>query len=90
VHVGQTAQIKVDAYPFQQYGTLDGTLTYLSADAVAEGHAPSYRAIVVPATRPDDPAADKIVLRLGLSGTVEIVARRRRLIELFFRGRDDG
>jgi multidrug resistance efflux pump len=91
VRLGQTARIKLDAYPFQQYGTLEGTLTYLSADAVTEGNAPpSYRAIVVPAARPEDPAARKIVLRLGLSATVEIVAKRRRLIELFFRGRDGG
>ena len=86
--IGQTARIKLDAYPVHKYGTLVGTVTYLSADAVTEGQTPpGYRALIVPAARPDNAAAEKIVLRLGLSATVEIVAERRRLIDLFFPGR---
>src|SRR5262249_251244 len=33
VHVGQSVQIKVDTFPFQRYGTLSGTLEWISADA---------------------------------------------------------
>ena len=33
VHAGQTARIKVDAFPFQQHGTLPATLETVSADA---------------------------------------------------------
>ena len=35
--VGQTAQIKLAAYPFQKYGMLSGTVIHLSADAAAAG-----------------------------------------------------
>ncbi len=33
VHAGQTGQIKVDAFPYQQHGTLPATLQTVSADA---------------------------------------------------------
>ncbi len=37
IQVGQTAQIKLAAYPFQKYGMLRGTVIRLSADAVETG-----------------------------------------------------
>jgi multidrug efflux pump subunit AcrA (membrane-fusion protein) len=86
VRVGQRATIKVDAYPYQAYGTLEGNVQFIGADAVAErDELPGYRVIVVPAPRPSAPGADAISLRLGLSATVEIVTERRRIIELFLR-----
>ncbi|HTY51176.1 MAG TPA: HlyD family type I secretion periplasmic adaptor subunit [Steroidobacteraceae bacterium] len=33
VRVGQPVQVKVDTFPFQKYGTLPGTLTWISPDA---------------------------------------------------------
>jgi HlyD family secretion protein len=33
VHVGQTAKVKVATYPFQKYGTVQGVVTHVSADA---------------------------------------------------------
>jgi len=33
VHVGQKVDVKVDTYPFQKYGTLSGTLVWVSPDA---------------------------------------------------------
>jgi HlyD family secretion protein len=38
VHVGQTAKVKVATYPFQKYGTVQGVVTHVSADA-SEGPA---------------------------------------------------
>jgi hemolysin D len=32
--VGQTAVVKIDAFPFTNYGTIDGTVTTVSRDAV--------------------------------------------------------
>lgn len=31
---GDTARLKLDAFPFQKYGTLEGSITYISADTV--------------------------------------------------------
>jgi hemolysin D len=33
IKVGQQVQVKVDTFPFEQYGTLPGTLVWISADA---------------------------------------------------------
>ena len=32
LRIGDVAHLKLDAFPFQQYGTLDGTLRFISAD----------------------------------------------------------
>jgi hemolysin D len=42
--VGQTAQIKLAAYPFQKYGMLSGTVIHLSADAAETGKQDGGRA----------------------------------------------
>src|SRR5262249_5691244 len=41
VHTGQPAVVKVEAFPFTRYGTIDGTVTRLSADAVDMRNAPN-------------------------------------------------
>lgn len=55
VAVGQRAKVKLQAYPFQQYGMLDGTVELISADSLAndpqratsQGQSPqSYKALV--------------------------------------------
>lgn len=38
VHVGQKVDIKIDTYPFQKYGTLSGTLEWVSPDADAKSN----------------------------------------------------
>ena len=35
MRVGQTARVKFDTYPFQQCGTREGGITYISEDAFA-------------------------------------------------------
>ena len=37
VHEGQPVEIKVDTFPFQKYGTLKGTLVWISPDAEEKG-----------------------------------------------------
>lgn len=37
VKLNDTARLKFDAFPFQQCGTLDGTITYISQDAFTKG-----------------------------------------------------
>ena len=34
VHEGQTASVKVDAFPFTRYGTLEATVTRVASDAI--------------------------------------------------------
>jgi len=44
VQIGQSAQVKLAAYPFQKYGMLIGKVIHLSADATENNHAPTGRA----------------------------------------------
>jgi hemolysin D len=39
VEVGQRVKLKLAAYPFQKYGVLEGTVTQISADAMAQNEA---------------------------------------------------
>jgi hemolysin D len=41
VRIGQIVEIKVDTFPFQKYGTLKGTLVWISPDAEDKGAADS-------------------------------------------------
>jgi hemolysin D len=41
VQVGQSAVVKVDAFPFTRYGTIDGSVTKVSSEAVDMRDAPN-------------------------------------------------
>lgn len=44
VQIGQGAQVKLAAYPFQKYGMLNGTVIHISADASENTHVATRRA----------------------------------------------
>jgi hemolysin D len=54
IQVGQTAQVKLAAFPFQKYGLLTGKVIYVSADATEGGQAKPNGQSGAPAT--DNPA----------------------------------
>lgn len=56
VEVGQRATVKVEAFPFTRYGTLDGTVTLISGDGVDEKTAGNL-SDAAGATRPQMPPA---------------------------------
>jgi HlyD family secretion protein len=91
VTVGQRAKVKLQAYPFQKYGMLEGTVAVVSADssandpqkAAAQGQNPqSYKALVRLASQ-EFKAAGGEVLRLapGMVVQAEIHQGRRTVLE---------
>jgi multidrug efflux pump subunit AcrA (membrane-fusion protein) len=94
VHIGRPVQVKIDAFPFQQYGTLRGRLASIAAIPAAApagtGPAPAgppgYTAIV--AFDPDDRLLERLSregrLRPGLTLTAEIEVNRRRILSMLF------
>jgi hemolysin D len=82
VRAGQNVMVKLEAFPFTRYGTLDGTLTRISRDAVQdEKLGPVYQAIVA-VEPPDDRArAAGVSVSPGLAATAEIKIRDRRVID---------
>jgi HlyD family secretion protein len=88
VDVGSTARIKLNAYPFQKYGTLDGEVRNISEDTVQrqkqsaeqDGSTTYYRArITTSGMLRGVPAGFRLIP--GMEGQAEIKAGRRRIIE---------
>ena len=82
VKLNDTARLKFDAFPFQQCGTLDGTITYISQDAFTKGVTSQEQT-----ERADDggepsPAAKGTTYqaRLKLSGSLTGRAAKARLL----------
>lgn len=82
--VGDRVRIKLEAYPFQRYGTLDGTLTVIGADSVPldpnDGRSPMvYRAQVRISDTAQALNARGIRLRPGMVASAEIKTGKRSI-----------
>ena len=84
IKVGDPVRIKIDAFPFQVYGTLDGEVRTISSDAFIETAGTlktlSYRAHIAMkssdfARRPADTP-----LRPGMTASVEVIIGRRSVM----------
>jgi HlyD family secretion protein len=81
---GQAAKLKFNAFPYQRYGVIDGTLQFISPTArpSAQSKKPVYEGRIMLA-RDDYRVGDmRYPLRYGMIATAEIVVRERRLIDL--------
>jgi HlyD family type I secretion membrane fusion protein len=81
---GQTVKLKFNAFPYQRYGLIDGTLAFISpaTKPSPETKQPVYEGRVT-LTRDYYQVADtRYPLRYGMTATAEIVVRERRLIDL--------
>jgi hemolysin D len=84
LHEGLPVKLKFNAFPFQRYGVINGTLEYVSpaTKPSAQTKAPVYEARVSLERDYYKVADIKYPLRYGMVATVEIVVRERRLIDL--------
>jgi adhesin transport system membrane fusion protein len=85
VKLGQSALVKLDAYDYSIFGSLNGNVSYLSPDTLREdtqqGPAFSYRAhIRVSPPDPNDQRAKQIQIRPGMTASVEIKSRDRTIL----------
>ncbi|HMP06992.1 MAG TPA: HlyD family efflux transporter periplasmic adaptor subunit, partial [Lacipirellulaceae bacterium] len=101
VQVGMPVRIKFDAYDYQRYGVLHGTVAYLSPDSQLPPSGPSGApADATPASRKSpaaflvriELAADHVgrgemhgPVKLGLGGTAEIVTDTQSVLRIFFK-----
>ncbi len=84
VKENQTVEIKIDAFPFTKYGVIDGTLTHLSNDAIADEQLGLiYKAQVAMAKMNIQVDDKRVTLSPGMTVTVEIKTGQRRLVEYF-------
>lgn len=83
--VGMPVKVKFDAYPFQDYGIVEGRVTWISPDSkmtdTAQGAAETFE-LEVNLDQPYINAANKqIALTPGQTATAEVIVRQRRVID---------
>lgn len=82
VRVGQTAEIKIDSFPFTKYGVIDGEITDISADAIEDERLGLLFPLSASLATVRILVNGKWVnLQPGMSVTVEIKTGTRRLME---------
>jgi len=82
VRAGQPVTVKVEAFPFTRYGVINGTVTSISNDAIADEKLGLYyaaRVRVAKSTMNIDGA--DVLLSPGMAVTAEVTTGTRRLIE---------
>jgi len=83
VKVGDRAQIKFDAYPFQDYGIVSGKVTAISPDAKNDERLGAVYRVEIALDR--SPLANNhpaVHLKAGQTATAEIVIRQKRIAEI--------
>ena len=83
VHEGQEARVKVDTYEFTRFGTLDGTVSRISRDAIADEKLGLVYAVRVRLHSQQLPQSQSAALGPGMAVTVEIKTDQRRVIQYF-------
>lgn len=84
VNPGQEAEVKVETFPFTKYGTLHGTITHVSSDAIQDEKLGLIYSTRVKLARDTLRVKDKAVrLTPGMAVTVEVKTGTRRVIEYF-------
>lgn len=82
VRTGQPVTVKIEAFPFTRYGTIEGTVTSVSNDAIADEKLGLYYAARV-RVRKSSMFVDgvDVLLSPGMAVTAEVTTGTRRLIE---------
>jgi HlyD family secretion protein len=81
---GQPARLKFAAFPYQRYGTINGTLEYISpaTKPSAQTKQPVYEGRLALERDHYVVADTKVPLRYGMTASAEVVVRERRLIDM--------
>jgi HlyD family secretion protein len=85
LRVGQPVKLKFNAFPYQTFGVISGVLDYISPATKANSQKDTpqtYEGRVSLERDHYEVASVKYPLRYGMTASVEIVVRERRLIDL--------
>ncbi|MGV0024458.1 HlyD family type I secretion periplasmic adaptor subunit [Phormidesmis priestleyi] len=85
VEVGMAVQIKLDAYPYQDYGMVSGKVISISPDAKSSDRSEPVYQVEIALDRTSITANQKTIsFKAGQAATAELVIRRRRIIDVLF------
>jgi multidrug resistance efflux pump len=84
LRIGMRARIKLDAYDYQRYGTVDGRVSFLSPDSGVDPESRMARYTVRIALERDSVGRGKFRgrVKLGMAGDADIVTGRESLLSL--------
>lgn len=84
LHVGLEVKMKFNAFSYQRYGFISGTLEYVSPSTQVSDNMqqPVYKGRVALERDYFEVEEERIPLRYGMRGTAEVVVRQRRIIDL--------
>jgi hemolysin D len=82
VNAGQTAEVKLETFPFTRYGTVGARVDVVTADAVTDEKKGSYYPAILTLNQKDmDIDGKRVPLSPGMNITAEIKTGKRRVIE---------
>jgi hemolysin D len=85
MRVGQKANISIDAYPSQRFGYVDGSVSYISADAIkVEENQWGFVVHIKPENLYLEIGDNQVPLSAGMSTNTDIITEKRRIISYFF------
>jgi hemolysin D len=83
IEKGLPAKLKIDAFPFQDYGIVDGTVIEVSPDAQTDKDSNSfYKVMIAPRQTEINAKGKSMPLRPGLALTAEVVTERKSILSL--------
>ena len=83
VKVGMSVQVKLDAYPYQDYGIIPGKVVAISPDTQTDAQMGQvYRVEVQLERNHITKDSQQILFKTGQTATAEIVTRQRRIADL--------
>lgn len=82
VNAGQTAEVKLETFPYTRYGTVEARVDVVTADAVTDEKKGSYYPAILTLSQKDmNIDGKRVPLSPGMNLTAEIKTGKRRVIE---------
>ncbi|MDY7015776.1 MAG: HlyD family efflux transporter periplasmic adaptor subunit, partial [Cyanobacteriota bacterium] len=87
VEVGQTAQIRISACPYPDYGTLAGTVKVISPDIFPNNDSPAtfYKVTLQPQDTIFGQRGARCTLQAGMEGRADILSKKETVLRLLLR-----
>lgn len=85
LEVGQTTNIKLDAFPSERFGAVKGTIISVSADAIELGENTfGFVVRIKPNTSFLETSTNQYPMHSGMTSVVDVITGERRIISYFF------
>lgn len=85
VEPGLPAKLKLDAFPYQEYGVVEATVGAVAPDAQANEDGSSfYKVLITPRRTSINARGKTVALRPGLALGAEIITERKTILSLLF------